>query len=294
MKLLYQIHKSNKPAFPNFGDELNLLIWPKLAPGLFDESESVLFVGIGTVLDKTLPESPLKIIFGAGNGYAPPPRIDSTYRIYCVRGPLTAKMVGLSAELAVTDPAILINQVYSVPVEQKRGIALMGHYTSAQSADWTFACEELGFTYIDPLWPMHRILAMISQSELVVTEAMHGAIVADALRVPWVPVITNVSACPFKWRDWTSSMELDYNPIVIPALWDRCAPPTSSIGRLKRWLKRRQFISRLSPGNLRSRTRLSSDRVLEARLCRLHELFGQLKRDAIYEGWGQRRTSCDC
>src|SRR3569623_1144475 len=48
------------------------------------------------------------------------------------------------------------------------------------------------------------------------TEAIHGAIVADTLRVPWIPVACSPEVAPFKWIDWTQSLGLDYRPIRLP------------------------------------------------------------------------------
>ena len=44
---------------------------------------------------------------------------------------------------------------------------------------------------------------------------MHGAIVADTLRVPWIPVRTNPKILPFKWLDWCQSVKLPYRYEVI-------------------------------------------------------------------------------
>jgi succinoglycan biosynthesis protein ExoV len=51
----------------------------------------------------------------------------------------------------------------------------------------------------------------------VLTEAMHGAIVADTLRVPFVPLVSSREISSFKWMDWTLSMDLPYRPIRLPA-----------------------------------------------------------------------------
>lgn len=54
----------------NFGDDLNVWLWPKLLPGLFDQDDGLLFVGIGSFLRYKVPVSPFKIVFGSGVGSA--------------------------------------------------------------------------------------------------------------------------------------------------------------------------------------------------------------------------------
>lgn len=40
---------------------------------------------------------------------------------------------------------------------------------------------------------------------------MHGAIAADAFRIPWISVHSQFrDYLPFKWRDWCSSLNLEY------------------------------------------------------------------------------------
>ena len=64
------------------------------------------------------------------------------------------------------------------------------------------------------------VIRRIQQSEVIIAEAMHAAIVADALRVPWIPVKAYNGINDFKWNDWASSLDVPYNPIRIPSLFD--------------------------------------------------------------------------
>ena len=85
-----------KGAKPNFGDELNPWLWPRLLPDLLDDNDDELFLGIGTILNDGVPAPPRKIVFGSGFGYGLPPHVDSAkWNIYCVRGPLTANALGV-------------------------------------------------------------------------------------------------------------------------------------------------------------------------------------------------------
>jgi succinoglycan biosynthesis protein ExoV len=35
------------------------------------------------------------------------------------------------------------------------------------------------------------------------------------MRIPWVPVITNPTIDEFKWRDWTLSMDVPFEPLYV-------------------------------------------------------------------------------
>jgi hypothetical protein len=58
------------------------------------------------------------------------------------------------------------------------------------------------------------VLAAIESSEMVLAEAMHGAIVADALRIPWVPLQLYDQILNLKWHDWCGSLGIKYTPLV--------------------------------------------------------------------------------
>jgi succinoglycan biosynthesis protein ExoV len=205
-------------AEPNFGDELNLWIWPKVIPGILDDDETDLFVGIGTLLNHRLPPQH-KVVFGSGAGYGDQPDLrDGRWSIYCVRGPLTARALGLPPSTAVADPAILVNRVFhSGAAESSSDVGFMPHWESAVSGEWKAICAAADVRYIDPRDAVADVLQLVSGCRLLITEAMHGAIVADALRVPWVAAQIMPALFSFKWQDWCRSMAVEYRPLQIPA-----------------------------------------------------------------------------
>lgn len=213
MKLFY--YQGN-----NFGDKLNPIIWNSLASELFDDDESTVLIGIGTLINSNAPRLPRKIVFGSGVGYMEPATIDDTWKFYCVRGPLSAQALRLPEGSAITDPAILLKQLIIEPVIATNEICFMPHHVSAQYADWREICKKANITYLDPADDTHTLIRKIRGAKLVIAEAMHAAVVADAFRVPWVPVKCYDHILGFKWEDWCLSVGVPYEPITIPSVWD--------------------------------------------------------------------------
>lgn len=219
MKLYYYNARENGFKLGNFGDDLNPWIWHQLIPEMFvNENPSTLFVGIGTLLNEFLPSSPRKIIFGSGAGYGNIDVKNDRFKVYFVRGRLTAKLLAISAEKAITDPAILVRTLYTPKnTEKKYKYAYMPHHLESEmnSQGWHQLCADCDLKYIDPGAPVKEVLETITATEVLFTEAMHGAIVADSLRVPWVPIKTNQKILEFKWKDWMDGLGVNYSPYLV-------------------------------------------------------------------------------
>lgn len=204
----------------NFGDDLNLWLWDFLLPGFRDVHPDVLLVGVGTVLNPVLlPSGQKKLVVGSGYGYGTPPETGNAaeWDVRAVRGPLTAQKLGLSPEMGVTDPAAMITDMpefQNLPKIHKK--TFIPHWESAEFGMWRSVCEPVGLTYLDPRGEAKSVIRHIAQSELIVAESMHGAILADAFRVPWVAVSTSRSINNFKWNDWASSVGTTYEPRYVP------------------------------------------------------------------------------
>jgi succinoglycan biosynthesis protein ExoV len=203
----------------NFGDDLNLWLWDFLLPGFRDVHPDVLLVGVGTVLNPVLlPAHQKKLVIGSGYGYGSPPDITKPdWDVRCVRGPLTAEKLGLPREKAATDPAVMIADMpefKGLPKIHKK--TFIPHWESAEFGMWASVCEPAGLTYLDPRGEAKAVIRHIAQSEMIVAESMHGAILADAFRVPWIAVSTSRSINNFKWNDWASSVGATYKPRYVP------------------------------------------------------------------------------
>ncbi len=202
---------------------MNLWLWPQLLPGVFDEGGNSFFVAIGTLLNDWLPHHGKKAIFGAGVGYSKKtlPIPDHSWHFYFVRGPLSARALGLPQEQSLTDAAVAVRLLGSqtTPVPKKYAVSYMPHWRSNEYWPWESICQQIGIHFINPVAGVPQVLDELQASELVLTEALHGAIIADAFRVPWVPVRAYKHILRFKWDDWCAAVQLPYQPVPLPPLY---------------------------------------------------------------------------
>lgn len=261
----------------NFGDDLNTWLWEQLFPKPINQcfSDDVLFLGIGSVLNHRIPEHPAKkIVFGSGFGYGSLPHLTDRWHFYCVRGPLTAKALGLSENVAISDSAMLVRELIE-PAETFQHVAFMPHHWTAMKGDWKSICESVSIQYIDPKGSVSNTLEVIRHSSLLITEAMHGAIIADALRVPWIPVRSRRGILNFKWQDWSNSLNLDHKFELLPPVFNSgtkklISPLSIPLARQRlRWLVRH------------GKRRLSSENVFQKTYTRLVDKFNEMAADAI-------------
>lgn len=213
MKLTYYIGDP-----PNFGDEINATMWDQLLPqGFLDDDEDELFLGIGSILWDYLPKAPRKFVAGSGfGGYtAAPDMHDGTWDVLWVRGPETARVLGIDPSLAIADAAVLLRATAMPAPPARSSVAFMPHVESIARGAWAEVCVQAGITFLDPRAPVEQLLAGIRGAKFLITEAMHGAIVADALRTPWVPVLPFHHVNRAKWNDWAASLDLTLNNISL-------------------------------------------------------------------------------
>jgi len=263
---------------PNFGDALNPWLWPRLLGPRLQERSPTLFLGIGTILSEDLPAADRYAVLGAGGGYGPFPRTDRRWRFYAVRGPLTAKSLGLPPERAAIDAAYLLRRTTLPAATAPDGprIGFMPHWQTRLRVPWPRICELSGLRYLDPARPVDELLAGLRACDAVIAEAMHAAIVADALRVRWLPVRLGEQFLEFKWRDWLESVELDCTlqplPAVRPVVEFRRGEPL--------WRRSWRRTANAAAMAAQAATLVARLRKLRRRLER-DSAFGYLSRDAV-------------
>ena len=207
----------------NFGDDLNEILWPALFPADVLDAPNVALVGIGSILSEQyaaqykLADKSV-FVLGTGAGYGRLPVDVARWKLLAVRGPLTGRLVA-RPELAATDAAALMATVPRLVrrAERQDEIMFMPHHRTTEGANWEAVARAAGLTYVDPAWSTDMIMERFAHAKLVVTEAMHGAIVADTMRIPWVPIGISYGLLPFKWMDWCLSLDLPYKPVWLPS-----------------------------------------------------------------------------
>ena len=215
-----------KSELGNFGDDLNPWLWPKLFPET-DDTEDSFFLGIGSILHKENRhfegiKKRKKIVFGTGirpsntyNRFS----IDETWDIRFLRGPLSAKYLGNAHEY-ISDAAYAVRQLPFFSelqnVEKKYEVSIMPYFNSMKYFDWEKIANSLGYNFISPYSEkgVEHTLREIASSKYLISEAMHGAILADILRVPWhrfvltTPYTEGERVSDFKWNDWMDSVNI--------------------------------------------------------------------------------------
>lgn len=260
---------------PNFGDVLNDVIWEKFLDVDFEREpgSDEVFVGIGTLLNEKLPQARRLHIFGSGYGYGiVTPEQMRNWEVHCVRGPLTAKALSLDPKLAISDPAILLHRTEDLGRRKDIDVSFMPHH-AIDSDRLRLICEDVGIHYISPEAPYPQVIDELLRSRKLICSAMHGAIVAEAFRVPWLPVLTHDQILESKWHDWAASLEMSLEFVRLPTIYPRVDPSIKGrvVGALKGAVCRRKLKSLASS----TKFRLGSESILEDRLRKLEVRLGE-------------------
>jgi succinoglycan biosynthesis protein ExoV len=275
----------------NFGDDLNPPFFSRLLGELLPEwtpasaaTNAVrAIVGIGSLLNEhtvtRIESASDAVVFGSGVGYGDAERLQlpASWNVLFVRGPLSAAHLGLSQSKALTDAAMLAPRLFPEIVRREQSIGYMPHVETLLQApgDWPELVQRAGLAFIDPRGPVLTVLAEIAACKFLVTEAMHGAILADAYGVPWVAVSTAATHA-FKWRDWCASRQIDFAPEAMPTLYHN--PHRTILQTMRHQVKRAQVLRILGRLARDGRTSLSSRGHLERHMDEMQARGDDLRR----------------
>jgi succinoglycan biosynthesis protein ExoV len=266
---------------PNFGDSLNTWLWPKIF-GTFELPENHILIGIGSILDSRInnciPPDAKKIIFGSG--FRPSkiaPIIDDSWDIQFLRGPLSS--TNLANAKWIADGAYALGLLNLPPLKKKHKLSYIPHFMSQSNDKPLFeAMRSCGIHYIDPTQEVEDVMNDIRMSERILCEAMHGAIVADIFRVPWMRVRHRAhlhegdDVSDFKWNDWAAALNLSLPTLTLNPNWEG----PGVLGRIKHKIRNIQTIGKLN-NILNKDFALSDEQTLRARTLEIAEAVQRIK-----------------
>jgi succinoglycan biosynthesis protein ExoV len=197
----------------NFGDDMNGWFWDELFPEHTEIATDTTLFGIGSILWRANFTGHNKVVvMGSGSGYGViPNELPDGTQIGFVRGPRTARLLNLDADMAITDPAIMVSTFERFKdVKKTDDVIFIPHVGTAKlPLNWERVAERAGVKYLSPANESNAVIRQLAGAKLVLAESLHGAIIADAFQVPWVPVSVSPTFNNHKWQDWSDSLEIE-------------------------------------------------------------------------------------
>lgn len=293
----------------NVGDELNEWLWPALLGDI--QRPDVALLGVGTLLNRQfctrLADAGKILVMGSGAGYGSAPILDRRWSVHAVRGQRTAEALGLPPDRAVADSAYLLASLDWAALHRPRGdVLVVPHHRSLRYLDWARVCERAGVRFLSPLLPAAQFMSAMAGARLVLSEAMHGAILADIARVPWQGFAFGGQFNHDKWLDWSQMFDLQPQIRELPGFydprcfsegrplryhvakaakvqlgrlglgrekWQRITPPSFQVGKAEQRLARQLQALAQEPGML------STQDMLQQRVEQLYQRLDQLRAE---------------
>lgn len=95
----------------------------------------------------------------------------------------------LDRSYAIANGALLLNEMFFSNTEKLYKLSFMPHVGSLDLFDWSGIMKSLNINYNPPKEDPLIIIEEIKKSEVLLTEAMHGAIAVDALEYLGYPSV---------------------------------------------------------------------------------------------------------
>ena len=173
--------------------------------------------GVGSILGRGVKDIVDKRCVVMGSGVPQGGRIElpSNWDVRWVRGPYSAEALGVSGELGVGDPAILLPELTHVNGVHGDEISIIPHFKSYKNFDWQRLSSQSDYKVINPMGPLEAVIAGIRNSKLVLSESLHGAIFSDTMGIPWAPLVLSYKFNKLKWLDWLATIGRSFEPFVV-------------------------------------------------------------------------------
>ncbi|RWO92563.1 polysaccharide pyruvyl transferase family protein [Mesorhizobium sp.] len=203
----------------NYGDNLMAALLPalfNLQPEFVGQDRAEL-ISTGSVIDsyhrrhpkgvKLIKRRPWRTLHVWGSGFMSStgrPDWPQTLAFHAVRGPLSAEKLGQPG-LATGDPALLLPRIWPKPATTGRAVAIVPHFTANRHFRAKYASSlPRHWKIVDLLDDPQKITRAIAESDMVISNSLHGLIVADAYGIPSVRIEgdSRIKGDGFKYRDY--------------------------------------------------------------------------------------------
>ncbi len=190
---------------PNFGDDINPSYFEKISGRgmrFAADRRQLHILGVGSILEMANAWS---IVCGSGFLTRPrrPPPLPAA--LVAVRGELSRAAFDHADDVLVGDPLVLVD-AFIGRVEKRHSVGLVPHVRSID--EWR-ARNTRGIHLVDPAGDPWEVVRDIASCDVVVSQSLHGLVVADALGVPnvWVASTDAKTGGPFKFEDYFSTLD---------------------------------------------------------------------------------------
>jgi succinoglycan biosynthesis protein ExoV len=210
------------------GGLINDWLWPRLLPDHCARDDGTLLLGTGGLIDAATADLATHrrvVVFGAGvrGRTSLPDMTRAEWDIRFVRGPESARALGLAPEGWLCDPAVLASKLHGGRGRERlmragsRRIGLIPGRHATPEAALTLA-DGAGLHLIDAHDHAESWLNSLIDCDAAICGDLIAAVIADAYGIPWRPLRSAYADDGFEWLDWSRSMGLTPCPVDIQRL----------------------------------------------------------------------------
>jgi pyruvyltransferase len=191
---------------PNFGDDINPTFFGMVSgqcTRFASDRRRPHLLGAGSILERA---TPMSIVCGSGLLQPPRCRIRPEPTLVAVRGERSLAAFAPRSDVFLGDPVVLVD-AWVARGEVRHRFGLVPHVRSASR--WR-QLNTRGLHLIDPGLPPWQVVEEIGACETVLSQSLHGLIVADALGVPnvWIAPSRDMVGDRFKFDDYFSTLDV--------------------------------------------------------------------------------------
>ncbi len=191
---------------PNFGDDINPTFFGMVSgqcTRFASDRRLPHLLGAGSILERATPTS---VVCGSGLLQSPQRRVTPQPTLVAVRGERSLEAFAPRGDVFLGDPIVLVD-AWATRGERRHRFGLVPHVRSVSR--WRQR-NTRGLHLIDPGLPPWQVVEEIGACETVLSQSLHGLIVADALGVPnvWIAPSRDMVGDRFKFDDYFSTLDV--------------------------------------------------------------------------------------